>query len=67
MAPFWKLAPSAGESTRNVGARTAEIGTFTMYASVCSEFLPVSGSVAEILKSLRHGLRCGEKHLAGRD
>ena len=53
IAPFWKLAPSAGESTSRVGARTAEIGTLTMYASVCSEFLPVSGSVAEILKSLR--------------
>ena len=53
IAPFWKLAPSAGESTSSVGARTAEIGTLTMYASVCSEFLPVSGSVAEILKSFR--------------
>src|SRR5260221_13263264 len=53
MAPFWKLAPSAGESHWRVGARTAEIGTLTMYASVWSEFLPVSGSVAEILKSLR--------------
>src|SRR5207244_7822295 len=53
IAPFSKLAPSAGESTVSVGACTTEKGTLMMIWTFCSEILPVSGSVAQTVKSLR--------------
>ena len=53
IAPFWKLAPSAGESIVRSGAWTTEYGTLMMIWTCLSEFFSVSGSVAETVKSFR--------------
>ena len=53
IAPFWKLAPSAGESIVRSGAWTTEYGTLMMIWTCLSEFFSVSGSVAETKYALR--------------